>query len=95
MKRQGSWLERLMDTADLQGEGVPGQTVAELLGDRRVLIEHHGGVTEYGRERIRVRVKYGELWICGSGLEMMKMTSSQLVIIGNVESITLKRRQGK
>lgn len=95
MKRQGSWLERLMDSADLQGEGVPGQTVAELLGDRRVLIENHGGVTEYGRERIRVRVKYGELWVCGSGLEMMKMTGSQLVITGNVDSICIKRRQGK
>lgn len=95
MKQRLSWLERLMDTADLPGESVPGQTVAELLGERRVLIENHGGVTEYGRERIRVRVKYGELWVCGSCLEMMKMTSSQLVITGCVDSICLKRRQGR
>lgn len=93
MKQQWSWLERWMDTADLPGESVPGQSVVELLGDRRVLIEHHGGVTKYGREEIRVRVTCGELWVCGSGLEMMKMTHSQLVITGCVEGITLKRRQ--
>lgn len=95
MKQQGRWLERLMDTADLPGESVPGQTVVELLGERRVLIEQHDGVTEYGRERIRIRVNYGELWVCGAGLEMMKMTRSQLVITGCVDSICLKRRQGR
>ena len=45
----GNWMERMVERADLPGEALPGQPLVELLGERRVLIEHHGGVTEYGR----------------------------------------------
>lgn len=82
-----SWMERL----SIQDETLPMQTVVELLGDRRVLIEHHRGVTEYSRERIQVRVKYGVLCIGGMALQLCKMTSDQLVIMGKIDSITLFR----
>lgn len=82
-----SWMERL----SLSEEALPAQTVVELLGDRRVLIEHHHGITEYSRQRIQARVKYGILCICGSGLELCKMTGNQLVILGRIDSLTLFR----
>ena len=61
MNRRRGFLERLAEGADLPGEAMPGQPLVELAGDRRVLIENHNGVTEYGRERISVRVRYGQL----------------------------------
>lgn len=91
--RQRGWIERFTESADLQGELMPGQPLVELFGDRRVLIEHHGGVTEYGREKIQVRVKYGFLCICGGCLELARMTAEQLVITGRIDTVTLIRRR--
>lgn len=68
------------------------QPLLELYGERRVLIEHHRGVTEYGRERIQVRANYGQICICGGCLELAKMTSEQLVITGRIDSVHLIRR---
>lgn len=75
-------------------EAIPaGHPLLELYGDRRVLIEHHRGVIEYGRERIQVCARYGQICICGSCLELAKMTSEQLVITGRIDSVHLVRRQ--
>ena len=92
MNRRRGFLERLAEGADLPGEAMPGQPLVELAGDRRVLIENHNGVTEYGRERISVRVRYGQLVVCGCGLELARMTNEQLVIIGRIDGVTLHRR---
>lgn len=77
---------------DLPGESLPGQVLVEIAGENRVLIEHHGGVREYSRERISVRVKYGLVQVCGSCLELRCMTKEQLVISGCIDCVTLKRR---
>ena len=92
MDRRNRILERLAQSADLPGEAIPGQTVVELVDDRRVLIESHNGVTEYGREKICVRVRYGRVEICGCGLELARMTKDQLVITGHIQDIVLRRR---
>jgi sporulation protein YqfC len=86
-------MERLADSTDLQGEALPGQPLVELFSDRRVLIEHHGGVTEYGREKIQVKVRYGYVCICGGCLELARMTAEQLVITGRIDSVSLIRRR--
>lgn len=92
VKRRG-WIERLAESADLQGESFPGQPLVEVYGDRRVLIEHHGGVTEYDRDRIQVKVRYGYLCVCGGCLELARMTAEQLVITGRIDSVSIIRRR--
>jgi sporulation protein YqfC len=94
LRQKRDWLQRLTDGADLPGEPAPGQPLVELAGDRRVLIEHHRGVTQYGREKICVKVKFGQVAICGCGLELARMTREQLVICGRIDSISLQRRNG-
>lgn len=89
----GKWMERLADRADLQGESLPGQPLVEIFGERRVLIEHHGGVTEYGREKIQVKMRYGCLCVCGGGLELARMNSDQLIISGRIDSVSIIRRR--
>lgn len=90
-----NFLQRVTAAADLQDEPIPGQTLVEIAGEHRVLIEHHYGVTEYGRQQIQVKVKYGTVHICGQGLELARMTKEQLVICGLIESVKLERSKGK
>lgn len=92
MARYVDWLQHLADRTELESEVVPGLPILEIAGDRRVLIERHSGVLEYGPERIRVRVSYGVLCITGCSLELIRMTPQQLIIDGRVDSVCLQRR---
>ena len=94
MARGGEWLQHLADRTELESEMLPGCPIVELAGDRRVLIERHNGVLEYGMERIRVQVSYGVICIMGCGLELVKMTPRQLIIGGRIDSVCLQRRSG-
>lgn len=88
-----NWMERLADRADLQGEVLPCQPLVEILGEKRILIEHHGGVTEYSREKIQIKMRYGCLCICGSSLELARMNADQLIISGRIDSLSIIRRR--
>ena len=92
MGKGSRFLEQLTQSADMSGECLPGQSLLELLGDNRVLIERHRGVQEYSRERIGIKMRYGKVVVCGCGLEMIHMTRDQLVIRGRIDCITLHRR---
>lgn len=94
MKQRRNFLQTIAEAAELHGEPLPRLPIIELAGDRRVLIENHRGVTEYSREIIRVQVGYGQVCICGGGLELARMTKEQLVISGRVDSVSLCRRKG-
>lgn len=93
MQRE-NWLRKLTDGMDLSGETLPYVPIVELAGDRRVLIEHHAGVTEYSRERVCVKVRYGIVSICGRCLELTQMTQEQVIVSGQIEAIHLYRRCG-
>lgn len=91
MKRQQSWASRLLQGMDLSGESAPMQPVLELCGERRVLIENHFGVSEYSLERICVKVRFGQVVICGCELHLRKMQGQVLVITGKIDHISLER----
>ena len=59
MSNSKSILRNLLDSGGLEDECIPGQSVVELLGDNRVLIENHRRIIEYELERIRIGVSYG------------------------------------
>ena len=84
---------RFLQEAELWEEPFPGQPLVELAGDRRVLIEQHRGVREYSTERISVGVRFGLVQVCGSCLELSRMTREHLVITGNIDCVVLKRRE--
>ena len=85
------FMDRVAAAADLQEEPIPGLPLVEIAGDRRVLVERHCGVTEYGRCRICVRVKFGAVVIQGTQLELARMTGEQLIVTGRIESVQLER----
>lgn len=88
MKEKLALWERL----DLPGESFPGQVLVEIAGENRVLIENHRGVGAYSPQKIGVKVPYGMIEITGAGLDLRSMTREQLVIAGQIEAVTLKRR---
>ncbi len=91
MGREGNVFHKLYSAADLSDEPIPGLPLLELAGDQRVLIEKHKGVTEYGRERIMIKVKFGHICVLGSRLELSRMTRGQLIISGRIDCIQLCR----
>ncbi len=85
---------QLWEQLDLPGESFPGQVLVEIAGEKRVLIEHHRGVREYSPQRIGVKVRYGVVEVSGCGLELRSMTKEQLVIVGRIDCVALKRGNG-
>ena len=84
-------VQQILDHLNLSEECSPGKPVAELLGDRRVLVENHGGIVEYCETRIGVRVCYGTLGVNGRNLKLRQMSGGKLLIIGTIDSIDVKR----
>jgi len=92
MTRRERFWDRLGDASDLEEELLPNQSIVEIAGYRRVLIEQHYGVKAYSREKITVKMKYGFLHVCGSCLELGRMSREQLIIRGEISCVTLQRR---
>jgi sporulation protein YqfC len=82
-------IEKMMNRLD---EPVPGETLVELYGGRRVLIEHHRGIIAYCREKIQIRGKHHVLCIQGSCMEISRMSADVLVVSGKIDGIFLVRR---
>ena len=92
MSRGELFWDHLGEISDMEDELRPFQSVVEISGCRRVLIEHHCGVTEYGDCKVGVKVKYGCILVCGNDLELSRMTKDQLIICGRIEAVKLIRR---
>ena len=90
---QEHWMERLADRMELTGEPLPGQSLVELAGDRRVLVEQHKGICQYSPQCITVKVSYGELIVKGKGLQILRMAKEQLVIKGCIDCVCITRRR--
>lgn len=82
---------RLLERMDLLDEPIPLQPLIELCGDRRVLVENHGGILDYGSEMIVLQVRFGSIRIMGSGLKICRMQKKMLIISGRIDSVTLER----
>lgn len=80
-----------MDAIGLPEEPLPMEPLVEVAGDRRVIIENHRGVIQYGCTLIRVKVKFGCVSISGTELRLSRMTKGQLVISGWIDSVELCR----
>ena len=83
------WMRRRADHAELVDESLPGQPVVELVGEGRVLIESHRGVSAYSDQCICVKTKLGIVRIEGCNLKLTNMSATKLVISGEIESMHL------
>ncbi len=84
-------LQRLLDSNGLEEEVIPGQSVVELLGDRRVLVENHRRIIEYDLDRICLQLNFGVIQILGCNLRLRAMTGRKLLIAGKIDRIEICR----
>ena len=90
-----NWMRQVADHAELMDEVVPGQPVVELLGEGRVLIEGHRGVSAYSDQEIEVKTRLGVVRIYGCNLKLTNMSTYRLVISGSISCVYLAGRKGK
>ena len=95
MRNRSSWMERLAAEIELAGEPIPGQPLVEICGENRLLIENHRGVSRYGSEMICVRVAFGEIAVRGCDPTLGRMSRTQLLICGAIDSVALVKRRGR
>lgn len=86
----GLW-DYLEENTELTSGIFPAQSLVEIAGESRVLLENHLGVVAYSNEEIVIKVKFGTVSVCGCGLEMIRLTMEQLVIRGRIDSVSLHR----
>ena len=91
MKQHRKVFKTLGGMLDLSAQPMPGVPIIEMAGNRRVLIENHQGVMEYGNERISIVVKFGKVVITGTGMEMCYMSKHQLIITGCIDGVSIER----
>lgn len=91
MKDARNFLQQVLDSAGLEEEMLPGQTVVELLGDQRALIENHRQVVGYDLTRVCIRVSFGMLQVLGCNLRLRAMTGRKLLITGTIDRIEICR----
>ena len=85
--------DKMLEQSEHGISSAPYQTIIEIAGEHRVLIENHLGVVTYGKERILIKVTYGFISVCGCHLEMKCMSREQVVIFGDIHSVSLQRRK--
>lgn len=93
MRHKKGFLERFPVLTDLPGEPIPGQPIIELLGEHRVLIEKHKGVRQYCGQCVSVGMCFGEVRVHGASLELMHISTDQLIISGRIEQICVCRKE--
>ena len=89
MGRKELFWGAVTDGLDLSGEPVPGISLVELWGSKRLLVEHHGGVLAYCPEEILITVSYGQLKVTGEELTLSQMTRHRLIIRGKIQGVTV------
>ena len=85
--------ERMMEQNTGIAVSAPYQTIVEISGSRKILIENHQGVITYDKENVIIKVQYGTVTVSGGNLEIMHMSKEQVVICGNIANISLHRRE--
>lgn len=82
---------RMAELFDLPADLVAGLAHMELLGDRQLLLEGHGGILAYSDTRIDVSLGGMVLRLEGGGLALRSMTERELRVRGRIDSVSFVR----
>lgn len=87
MKTIRGLCEDLTDRLDLPEEALLGTAKLTVTGNRRVLVENHRGILEYGTEQIRISTGRGQLVVRGSELSLSAMNQKELIVCGKLQAV--------
>ena len=86
------YTERIICSAGLNAQAIPGHSIIEVFGDNRILIERHGGITAFDESCICIKTSYGSVQISGNNLKVDCMSKEQLIINGDFDSLTILKK---
>lgn len=84
MQKPKSPVTRLTEYFDIPTDAVTGVTHLTITGNRRLHVYRHNGVLEYSRELISVNCGKKILEVHGVQLDLVSMSSAELLIIGDI-----------
>lgn len=99
-KKDATLTERAVAYFDLPGQAVVGMNRITVTGGRKVQIENHKGIVEYGDRAIQIDGGKQLITVTGSRLTLKSMSNYELVIAGRVEKVEMQaktevRKDGK
>ena len=86
-ERPQRMMTRIAELFDLPADVVAGLCHVELLGDRQLFLDGHGGILAYGTEQIDINAGALILRVQGSGLTLCSMTDAEVRISGRIDAI--------
>ena len=90
-ERPQRMLARMAELFDLPADIVAGLCHLELLGDRQLFLEGHGGILSYGPEQIDVSAGALILRVSGEELTLCSMTDAEVRISGRIDKVEYVR----
>ena len=83
----GARLGRQAAESFLADDFTPGVPRIEILGDRRVLVENHKGILEYGDTLMRINCGKMIVRITGADLVLKALSLSELAVTGKIACV--------
>ena len=84
-------MTRAAEFFDLPADIVAGLCHLEMIGDRQLFLEGHGGILSYGTEQIDINAGALLLRVRGEGLTLCSMTDTELRIAGRIDAVEYVR----
>ena len=86
--------KQFVDIFELSPEIALDLPLLMLLGQEKLELENHKGISQFHREEIKVKVKLGYILIKGQELAIDEINSESLSISGLISSISYEKRKG-
>lgn len=87
MKNIRTAAEDLSQRLGLPEDLTLGAAKLTLVAGKQALVENHRGLLSYGSERMVIRLPRGKLSLTGSGLSLLAMNHSELLIGGKLQAV--------
>ena len=87
LKKIGTMASDLTERLSLPEDALLGAARLTVVGKRKTLIENHRGILEYGTEYIVVSTGRGKISLTGSGMKLLAMNKSELLISGEIKTV--------
>ena len=87
LKKIGTITQDLSERLSLPEDALLGAAKLTVTAGRKTLIENHRGILEYGTEHIVISTGRGKISLSGSGMKLMAMNKSELLISGEIKNV--------
>ncbi|CEP68230.1 Sporulation protein YqfC [Moorella glycerini] len=90
-----SWMDRarrlekaITDYLELPADAVLDLPRLTLVGNSRLVVENHRGISEYQPDLVRLKLSTGELEIKGTGMLLREIKPDAIALEGTIQSLT-------